>query len=70
MLVIVRINYGQNLDIVRIVGTISLCGLGGGLWSAEGGDWKMDAGLTDQAKVSLHLHKDVASISLKERNMK
>ena len=36
MLVIVMINYEQNLDINRLVGAVSLCGLGGGLWSVEG----------------------------------
>ena len=58
------------MDISGLAGVVSLCGTGGGLWSVEGGNWKMVAGLIDQAKVSLHLHKDVASISLKERNMK
>ena len=47
MLVIVRINYGQNLDISRLVGAISLCRLGGGIWLVEGGNWKMDASLND-----------------------
>ena len=47
MLVIVRINYGQNLDRNRLVGVVSLCGLGGGLWLVDGGNWKMDASLND-----------------------
>ena len=47
MLVIVRINYEQNLDIDHLVGAVSLCGLGGGLWLVEGGNWKMDASLND-----------------------
>ena len=45
MLVIVRINYGQSLDIDRLVRLVSLCGLGGGIWLVEGGNWKMDASL-------------------------
>ena len=47
MLVIVRINYGQNLDINCLVGAVSLCGLGDGIWLVEGGNWKMDASLND-----------------------
>ena len=52
MLVIVRINYGQNLDINHLVGEVSLCGLGGGIWLVEGGNWKMDATLNDRASRS------------------
>ena len=58
------------MDISGLAGVVSLCWPGGGLWSMEGGNWEMAAGLTDQEKVSLHLHKDVASISLKGRSMK
>ena len=47
MLVIVMINYGQNLDIGHLVGAVSLCGLGGGIWLVEGGNWKMDVSLND-----------------------
>ena len=47
MLVIVRINYGQNLDIDDLVGAVSLCGLGDGIWLVEGGNWKMDVSLND-----------------------
>ena len=68
-----RINYGQNEDLSGLAGVVSLCVPGGGLWSVEGGGGllvKMAAGLTHQAKLSLHLHKDVASISLKGRSMK
>lgn len=63
--VIMRINYGQNVDISGLAGAVSLCGSGGGLWSVEGGNWQMAAGLIDQANVSLHLNKEVDSISLK-----
>jgi len=59
-----RINYGQNVDISGLAGAVSLCGSGGGLWSVEGGNWQMVAGLIEQANVSLHLNKEVASISL------
>ena len=52
MLVIVRINYRQNLDIDHLVGAVSLCGLGGALWLVEGGNWKMDASLNYQANRS------------------
>ena len=47
MLVIVRINYGKNLDIGHLVGAVSLCGQGGGLWLVEEGNWRMDASLND-----------------------
>lgn len=66
--VIMRINYGQNVDISGLAGAVSLCGSGGGLWSVEGGNWQMAAGLIDRANVSLHLNKEVASISLKGKN--
>jgi len=59
-----RINYGQNVDISGLAGAVSLCGSGGGLWSVEGGNWQMAAGLIEQENVSLHLNKEVASISL------
>ena len=49
MLVIVRINYGENLDINRLVGVVSLCGLGGGIWLVEEVNWKMVASLNDRA---------------------
>ena len=45
--------------------------LGGGIWLVEGHNWKMDATLNDRAnRVSLHLHKEFASISLKGTSMK
>ena len=52
ILVIVRITYGQILDIDRLVGAISFCELGGTLWLVKGENWKMDATLNDRANIS------------------
>eukprot|EP01018_Ginkgo_biloba_P019009 Gb_27497 [translate_table: standard] len=68
--VITRINYGQSVNISGLAGAVSLCGSGGGLWSVEGGNWQMAAGLIERANVSLHLNEEVASISLQGENYK
>ncbi|KAH9308434.1 hypothetical protein KI387_036345, partial [Taxus chinensis] len=66
--VITRINYGQSVNISGLAGAVSLCGSGSGLWSVEGGNWQMAAGLIDRANVSLHLNVEVASIAFNGKN--
>ncbi|GLJ44512.1 hypothetical protein SUGI_0934390 [Cryptomeria japonica] len=66
--VIMRINYGQSVNISGLAGAVSLCGSGSGLWSVEGGNWQMAAGLLDRANVSLHLNEEIASVSFNGKN--
>ncbi|KAL0378171.1 UNVERIFIED_CONTAM: Farnesylcysteine lyase [Sesamum radiatum] len=61
--VITRINYGQSVNISGLAGAVSLAGSGGGLWSVEGGNWQMAAGLINRSDVVLHLHEEIESIS-------
>ncbi|XP_022752252.1 LOW QUALITY PROTEIN: farnesylcysteine lyase-like [Durio zibethinus] len=61
--VITRINYGQSVYISGLAGAVSLAGSGGGLWSIEGGNWQMAAGLINNSDVSLHLNEEIESIS-------
>ncbi|OMO57231.1 Prenylcysteine lyase [Corchorus capsularis] len=61
--VITRINYGQSVYISGLAGAVSLAGSGGGLWSIEGGNWQMAAGLINTSDVSLHLSEVIESIS-------
>uniref|UniRef100_A0A5B7BD05 Putative Farnesylcysteine lyase n=1 Tax=Davidia involucrata TaxID=16924 RepID=A0A5B7BD05_DAVIN len=61
--VITRINYGQSVCISGLAGAVSLAGSGGGLWSIEGGNWQMAAGLINRSDVALHLHEEIQSIS-------
>ncbi|XWS44671.1 hypothetical protein CRYUN_Cryun15aG0067800 [Craigia yunnanensis] len=61
--VITRINYGQSVYISGLAGAVSLAGSGGGLWSIEGGNWQMAAGLINNSDVSLHLNEKIESIS-------
>ncbi|XVF14864.1 hypothetical protein REPUB_Repub09cG0097700 [Reevesia pubescens] len=61
--VITRINYGQSVYISGLAGAVSLAGSGGGLWSIEGGNWQMAAGLINTSDVSLHLNEEIESIS-------
>ena len=68
MLVIVMINYGQNLDIGHLVGAVSLCGLGGGIWLVGGGNWKMDASLNDQANRSFFSSPQIICFNFIEGN--
>jgi len=39
--VAMRINYGQDIDIQAFVGAISMAGMQGGLWSVEGGNFRV-----------------------------
>ncbi|CAI9090142.1 OLC1v1024846C2 [Oldenlandia corymbosa var. corymbosa] len=61
--VITRINYGQSVSISGLAGTVSLAGSGGGLWSIEGGNWQMAAGLINQSNIVLHLNEEIKSLS-------
>ncbi|GAV75620.1 Prenylcys_lyase domain-containing protein/NAD_binding_8 domain-containing protein [Cephalotus follicularis] len=61
--VITRINYGQSACMSGLAGAVSLAGSGGGLWSIEGGNWQMAAGLINRSDVALHLHEEIKSIS-------
>lgn len=62
MQVITRINYGQSMNISGLAGAVSLAGSGGGLWSVEGGNWQMAAGLINHSNVELHLDEEIESI--------
>ncbi|OMO56038.1 Prenylcysteine lyase [Corchorus olitorius] len=61
--VITRINYGQSVYISGLAGAVSLAGSGGGLWSIEGGNWQMAAGLINTSDVSLHLSEAYFGLS-------
>ncbi|EYU20569.1 hypothetical protein ABFS82_08G083700 [Erythranthe guttata] len=61
--VITRINYGQSVNMSGLAGAVSLAGSGGGLWSVEGGNWQMAAGLINRSDVDLHLQEEIESIS-------
>ncbi|MQL82056.1 hypothetical protein Taro_014532 [Colocasia esculenta] len=61
--VIMRINYGQDVNISGLAGAVSLAGSDPGLWSVEGGNWQIAAGLIKHANASLHLHEEITSIS-------
>ncbi|KAK3411363.1 hypothetical protein EUGRSUZ_I00123 [Eucalyptus grandis] len=61
--VITRINYGQSVSVSGLAGAVSLAGSGGDLWSVEGGNWQMAAGLINRSNVDLHLREAIQSIS-------
>ncbi|KAJ8447172.1 hypothetical protein Cgig2_022901 [Carnegiea gigantea] len=61
--VITRINYGQSTSMSGLAGAVSLAGSGGGLWSVEGGNWQMAAGLISTSNVELHLNEEILFVS-------
>lgn len=61
--VITRINYGQSVNMSGLAGGVSLAGSGGGLWSVEGGNWQMAAGLINRSNVELNLNEEIESVS-------
>lgn len=61
--VITRINYGQSVSISGLAGAVSLAGSDSGLWSVEGGNWQLAAGLISHTNATLHLHEGIDSIS-------
>ncbi|XP_020234951.1 farnesylcysteine lyase [Cajanus cajan] len=61
--VITRVNYGQSVYMSGLAGAVSLAGSGAGLWSIEGGNWQMAAGLINQSVVALHLHEEIRSVA-------
>lgn len=63
--VITRINYGQNVDISGLAGAVGLAGSESGLWSVQGGNWQMAAGLIKHSNATLNLHEEITSISYK-----
>lgn len=61
--VITRINYGQSVSISGLAGAVSLAGSDSGVWSVEGGNRQMAAGLISHSDVKLHLNEEVESVS-------
>ncbi|XP_008783319.1 farnesylcysteine lyase [Phoenix dactylifera] len=61
--VITRINYGQNVSISGLAGAVSLAGSDSGLWSVDGGNWQLAAGLVKHTNATLYLHEEIDSIS-------
>ncbi|KAG1328097.1 farnesylcysteine lyase [Cocos nucifera] len=61
--VIARINYGQNVSISGLAGAVSLAGSDSGLWSVDGGNWQLAAGLVKYTNATLYLHEEIDSIS-------
>ncbi|CAL9076593.1 unnamed protein product [Musa textilis] len=61
--VITRINYGQSVSISGLAGAVSLAGSDSGLWSVDGGNWQLAAGLISHTNATLHLHEGIDSIS-------
>lgn len=60
---ITRINYGQDVNISGLAGTVSLAGSDEGLWSVDGGNWQIAAGLIKHSNATLHLNEEVTDIS-------
>lgn len=56
-------NYGQNVTMSGLAGAVSLAGSQAGLWSVEGGNWQLAAGLVNHSKALLHLREEITSIS-------
>ncbi|KAG9439695.1 hypothetical protein H6P81_019860 [Aristolochia fimbriata] len=61
--VITRINYGQDVSISALAGTVSLAGSDSGLWSVEGGNWMLAAGLINHSNASLNLGEEILSVA-------
>lgn len=61
--VITRINYGQNVSISGLAGAVSLAGSDSGLWSVDGGNWQLAAGLVKYTNATLYLHEEIDLIS-------
>ncbi|XP_029024809.1 prenylcysteine oxidase 1 [Betta splendens] len=66
---ITRVNYGQSVRIHGFVGAVSLAGAGSGLWSVDGGNNKVCAGLLYHSKSEL-ISANVTSISFTLRPSK
>ncbi|KAG0480771.1 hypothetical protein HPP92_011629 [Vanilla planifolia] len=66
--VMTRINYGQNVSISGLAGAVSLAGSNDGLWSVDGGNWQLAAGLINYSNVTLHLEEEVVSIGYCEKH--
>ncbi|KAH7685318.1 prenylcysteine oxidase / farnesylcysteine lyase protein [Dioscorea alata] len=64
--VITRINYGQSVSISGLAGAVSLAGSDDGLWSVEGGNWRIAAGLLNHSDVNLYLNEEIISVSYTE----
>lgn len=61
--VITRINYGQSVKISGLAGAVSLAGSDSKLWSVNGGNWQLAAGLINYSNATLHLHEGITSIA-------
>lgn len=61
--VITRINYGQSVSISGLAGAVSLAGSDSGLWSVDGGNWQLAAGLINYSRATLHLSEEINYIS-------
>lgn len=65
-----RINYGQNVSISGLAGSVSLAGSGDDLWAVEGGNFQVPAGLIKISNASLYLNQEVVSVEYVEGTYK
>lgn len=51
------------MKISGLAGAVSLAGSDSGLWSINGGNWQLAAGLINYSNATLHLHEEITSIA-------
>lgn len=59
---VMRINYGQDVTLNGFAGAVSLAGSQGGLWSVEGGNWKVCKGLLLSSKTTLYMNTRIKEV--------
>lgn len=60
--VVMRINYGQDVTLNGFAGAVSLAGSQGGLWSVEGGNWKVCDGLLSSSNATVYKNTKISEI--------
>ncbi|KAL9979252.1 hypothetical protein ACROYT_G016887 [Oculina patagonica] len=59
---VMRINYGQDVTLNGFAGSVSLAGSQGGLWSVEGGNWKVCDGLLSTSKATVYKNAKITEV--------
>lgn len=59
---VMRVNYGQDVTLNGFAGSVSLAGAQGGLWSVEGGNWKVCEGLLSKSKATVYKNTKITEV--------
>ncbi|EDQ88662.1 uncharacterized protein MONBRDRAFT_26319 [Monosiga brevicollis MX1] len=61
---VMRVNYGQSVDVPAFVGLVSLAGGTDDIWAIEGGNWRLCEGLREASTMTLRTRHTITGLQV------